>query len=470
MNGFLVCLALAAAALSGRTFHVASDGDDAADGLSPETAWRSLQKVNEADLLPADTVRFRCGDAFRGHLVVKSGEPGRDVVYSSYGTGEKPVLEASYDASSPNGWVRAGRRLWKCAVPAEREIGNVIFNHGKKGCGWKAEGFEDLGRRDLRFFWNAEERALYLVSRRNPGERFGSIELAEKVNVIRISKAHDVVVEGLNVRYGAAHGIAGGGIARIVLRKCDVNWIGGGTLCTNDLGGGVWYGNGIELWSYASDVLVEGCRVWECYDAGLTNQSNRKGTVQENIVWRGNEVSGCEYSYEYWNQGEGAVTRNVVFEGNVCRKAGYGWGHRRRWNPNAAHLMFYDNTAATSGFMLRGNVFSRSKGCGIRLFNVWREFFRMEDNVWSVPGRPFCRFHGRPYSGLDDLYPDHLDRSHCDNAAEIESCATVRPRTFRNYGQFEEFIANMDETGHELGLEGKILPTENPYHRADISR
>ena len=63
----------------------------------------------------------------------------------------------------------------------------------------------------------------------------------------------------------------------------------------------VRFGNGVEFWAGAHDCLVEGCRLWEIYDAALTNQGS--GTnVQENITYRRNVIWNSEYSFEYWNR------------------------------------------------------------------------------------------------------------------------------------------------------------------------
>ena len=49
-----LCAALSAAAA---TWHVDSEGgDDAADGLGPATAWRTLMRVNKAKIAPGDKV------------------------------------------------------------------------------------------------------------------------------------------------------------------------------------------------------------------------------------------------------------------------------------------------------------------------------------------------------------------------------------------------------------------------------
>lgn len=415
----------------GRCFYVSSEGDDNSDGLTPESAWRSLKKVNDATLGFADTVMFRCGDVFRGSLIPQSGRAEQPIVYMSYGEGQKPVLEPSFDASKEEDWVKVGRKLWKCEKPSSNELGNVIFDHGDSGCGYKVDRPDQLGRKDLRFCWVRDEQAVYMVSRRNPARRFSSIELAAKQHIIDETDCHDIVYDGLWLRYGAAHGIGGSGVQNITIVNCDVCWIGGSTLYIDEGGRGVRYGNGIEFWSAAQDILIENCRVWECWDAGITNQSNIDGVLQKNIIMRNNEIWNCEYSYEYWQQGEGARTENIVFENNVCRDAGYGWGHKRRWNPNAGHLMFYDTTAETKDFIIRSNRFERSKNCGIRLFNAWYSSITFEDNYWYIPWHILCRYHGRPTSGLIHKNPDHLDRTHCDSEEIIESQTIETPLKIR---------------------------------------
>ena len=232
---------------------------------------------------------------------------------------------------------------------------------------------------------------------------------------------HDVVYEGLHVRYAGAHGFGGAGAKRVTIRGCDVSWIGGAYHYRDDAGNGVRFGNGIEFWGDAEDVLVESNRVWEVWDAALSNQSSEKGSVQRNIVWRGNDIRRAEYSYEYWQQGEGAQTSGIVFADNVCREAGKGWGHRQRWNPNAAHLMFYDNTADTREFVVSNNVFSGSENVLLRMFNDWRAALVFADNRWEPGPGAYGRWHGRPAKGLRWLYPDRLDRVHADDASEIEA-------------------------------------------------
>ena len=56
-----------AKAAEGRVFYVDSvAGNDANKGDSPALAWASLEQVNDAELQPGDTVRFKRGGVWRG--------------------------------------------------------------------------------------------------------------------------------------------------------------------------------------------------------------------------------------------------------------------------------------------------------------------------------------------------------------------------------------------------------------------
>lgn len=379
-----------------------------------------LDEVNAMDVPPGAKVLFRRGGVWRGQLQPRSGRPGFPVTYGAFGEGAKPVIQPSYDKSRESDWTFAADGIWRTVTGAAADIGNIILDHGAKGACFKRGGKDELAR-DLDFWCDPQTFEVYLRSDANPASRFASIELAERIHCIDEGQMHDVVYDGLALRYTAAHGIGGANVKRITVRDCDISWIGGGYLYFDNAGRGVRYGNGIEFWANCEDVLVVSNRLWECYDAGLTNQSNEDGAVQRNIVWRGNEVWNCEYSYEYWQQGEGAKTARVIIEDNVFRDAGKGWGHRQRWNPNAAHLMFYDTTAATQGFVVRRNKFLRSENVLFRLFNDWRASMDFEDNEWVTGGEPICRYHGRPTRDLVYKYPDRLDCMHDDNLSEIES-------------------------------------------------
>ena len=61
---------------TGEVRYLAANGDDGNDGKSPETAWRSVARLN-AGLPAGGTARLRRGDVFYGTLEVKGGDRPR---------------------------------------------------------------------------------------------------------------------------------------------------------------------------------------------------------------------------------------------------------------------------------------------------------------------------------------------------------------------------------------------------------
>ena len=93
-----------AAQAAGDVYYVdATGGDDVGnDGISTTTAWKTLNKVNSWDFYPGDRILFRKGETWTGNLMINdSGENGNPITFSSYGTGEKPVIR------NPGTWTRS---------------------------------------------------------------------------------------------------------------------------------------------------------------------------------------------------------------------------------------------------------------------------------------------------------------------------------------------------------------------------
>lgn len=77
-----------------------SEGDDTNDGLTPETAWKTLNRVNRLRLKEGVTISLKCGDSWVGETLqpVGDGSKERPVTINSYGEGERPVINAGYGA------------------------------------------------------------------------------------------------------------------------------------------------------------------------------------------------------------------------------------------------------------------------------------------------------------------------------------------------------------------------------------
>jgi len=79
------------------TYYVdATTGDDDDTGLSEALAWQTIAKVNASSFSPDDFILFKCGETWAETLTVpSSGTAGHPITFASYGTGAKPVINAS---------------------------------------------------------------------------------------------------------------------------------------------------------------------------------------------------------------------------------------------------------------------------------------------------------------------------------------------------------------------------------------
>ena len=547
------------------TYYVAAQGSDRSDGRSPRRPWRSVERVNSAELKPGDAVLFRRGDSWRGSLTPRSGKEGAPIRYAAYGSGAKPCLMGSVARSSPADWRSEGDGLWSTGghgpekpVPmppadaAERTIRWVLYTEGgaeasgagrpspeapaafrvdcrkpgtephhlqlyttapavrvgatyaavlrlrsdrplpmqapelmRDGPPWTglSGGFPrprtavgpdavqlvqyyraaatdpkprltfylggllpagaaftverlsfrecdpgdapppspfsvDVGnlilgdevacgvkrwtRADLRaqgdFWYDPERQMLWLKCDVNPVQRYGRIECAMYRHIINQSERSYVTYEELALKYGGAHGIGGAATHHIIVRGCDISYIGG----ADQMGGNkrVRFGNGIEFWAGAHDNLVERCRLWEIYDAALTNQSMGDPVTEADITYRDNVIWNSEYSFEYWNRPETSTTRNIRFINNTCVDAGHGWGHAQRPDPSGCHLRFYESPARAQGIEISGNLYVEATGPAFYA-PAWPtddvRALRMERNVWVQRRGTMISVAGRDY-------------------------------------------------------------------------
>ncbi len=110
------------------TFYVDSEnGNDSAKGIGEATAWQSLARVNQAELIPGDSVLFKRGGLWRGQLIPHSGTNGARIVYGAYGTGEKPILQGSVERNSPEEWTEVKPGVW-ATLPFKPEVLNQIMD------------------------------------------------------------------------------------------------------------------------------------------------------------------------------------------------------------------------------------------------------------------------------------------------------------------------------------------------------
>ena len=141
--------------VEGTMYYVSNQGDDTNDGLTPETAWATLDKVNSAytqgwdnsdsrwnndhfpellwasahrdqiiTLQPGDGVFFERGGEWRGMLRTVAG-----VTYSAYGNGDKPkIIGSPENGSGAEKWslVEGTDNIWVFYKPLQ-DCGGILL-------------------------------------------------------------------------------------------------------------------------------------------------------------------------------------------------------------------------------------------------------------------------------------------------------------------------------------------------------
>jgi hypothetical protein len=80
-----------------KTYYVKNGGNDNASGLSDAEAWATLSKVENSQFNPGDKILLKCGSTWDERLdFPSSGAPDKNILFTSYGTGEQPKIMRLY--------------------------------------------------------------------------------------------------------------------------------------------------------------------------------------------------------------------------------------------------------------------------------------------------------------------------------------------------------------------------------------
>ena len=236
----------------GKVYYVANSGNDNNDGLTPETAWATLEKVSSAfekDNKEQSFVCFKRGDVFRGQLITAS-----NVTYTAFGEGEKPQIWGSLEnGADKDKWIKVenSQNVWRYYTD-KTDVGALFFNncddYAVKLCpniindefDFGYEALEDMqfvclpDAEKAKTLNNATFRDIagplyFRCDKGNPGEVFSSIEFCERPYLVVIPyHSENIVIDNLAIKYGGAHGVGGGYIKGLDVRDCELAYIGGG--------------------------------------------------------------------------------------------------------------------------------------------------------------------------------------------------------------------------------------------------
>ena len=385
-----------------RRYLSAASGDDAADGLTPDTAWKSTERLNREPLEPGTFVLFERGGVYRGGVTAREG-----VTYTAWGVGSKPrILASPEDGADPARWEQTEiEGIWRYRI-GERDVGVIVFDGGKafarKVLPVRGEdgsftqcpggqsfdhGYADLSE-DLQFWhdYSAKTRFqphakgtgyLYLRSHENPGWRFSSIEFCVNRHGFAVGRRNDVTIDNLSIEYSGGHGVGAWTCSNLTVSHCEFAWIGGSIQTEGPPGQRLptRFGNAVEIYGGCDGFTVENCYIHDVYDAGVTPQADRNiaaggpPIVQRRIRFAHNVIERCTYSIEYFLSNLGDASEDpsgiedFAIEGNILRDAAEGFGQHRPVLGRGGHIKAWGGRCSNRarGLVIRGNLFWGSR-------------------------------------------------------------------------------------------------------------
>ena len=252
------------AAATGKTYYVdAQAGDDAKDGLSMATAWKSLAKIKATALSPGDRVLLKKGCTWRETLQVpSSGAEGSPITFGSYGTGDEPRIVG---ADAVTGWKAFQNNVWVASLATEPF---QVFFDGVRGA--RKDARAKLAA-DGDWYW--EPNSLYVYRAAAPDGTL--VEASVRDCVFAWQRSH-IRLEGLCLLKGH-YGLYLGQCSNVACVGTESAWH--------------YYDGLMADGTQTSNVTFTSCKVHDTLRHGIHAHDASNVTVE------GGEFYGCSQKY-----------------------------------------------------------------------------------------------------------------------------------------------------------------------------
>ncbi|HEX6998135.1 MAG TPA: right-handed parallel beta-helix repeat-containing protein [Gammaproteobacteria bacterium] len=401
----VVSLALGSAAQAA-TYYVRNGGNDGADGLSHETAWATVQKVNSFSFAPGDSVLFHEGDVFTG----------RTLVVDWNGTSSQQAIVGAYYVE--NGQAKRGLRPGNPQRPTFD--GQRTFPAGRYDPMIHVTG--DYVRLENVAVVDSQGRGI-VFSECKSSQVVGTVVRSPYDGGIAFTDCDDGLIENNEVtdsdrgwfadrkgNWGAAIGVNRGS-TRITIRGNRIHKV---------------FGEGINVFQGSADAVIENNYVFAARAVGIYADAAPNPIIRRNMVvgtpdskyWRSKTSVGAgivlsNEAYHYEKLDTSVQSKNARIYGNLVAYTHQGiglWGELEATSFD--NTLIYNNTLVDNEvqFNSLGRPMPNSKFVNNILYSasagavdIKGAFPGLEasHNYFSQgdPGEPFSD-SGNRYSGL----------------------------------------------------------------------
>jgi len=273
----LFCLIQSAQAT---TYYIdATNGSDGSNGLSPETAWKIISKVNSMSFNPGDSILFKRGEIWREQLTVpSSGSAGNPITFGAYGSGDLPKITGADLAS---GWTGPdGNGEYYISVSG---VVYVVIRNGtlvQRGSGIGSLNDDEWYYYGLKLYYKPP-------SDHSPTEY--AIEYGVRLTAITVNDRDYITIEDLHTEAANTNWNSGDSPGNIHLLLANNITIRNCLIKNSPL-------NGISI-SGSSNVIVENNTIQYCAEGILGKSKDDTSEISEYLTVRNNNISHIGYNH-----------------------------------------------------------------------------------------------------------------------------------------------------------------------------
>ena len=293
-------------------YHIAADGNDTTGDGSETNPWKTISKVNSMSFKPGDAILFKKGDVWREQLTISSSGNSTDLItFDAYGSGNKPVIDASLTY-----W-------WSVNTNGKNyiEVKNIETKNSISG----GMGIRVMNSHDIWINNNYVHHANHGIRvRATSGNTTYNVYVDNNlvnynqngiyVDTDLASEDYNIYITNNTCEYNGEAGI------RITINVHDsliqrniVKYSG------SNLGTAPVWGTGIEIAGYSSNYYPYNITV-EYNDVSNTIDVDLDGTDGVGIRFDDyTRTSVAQFNYVYDNEGNGMADSNKNGHGNIIR-------------------------------------------------------------------------------------------------------------------------------------------------------
>lgn len=310
-----------------------------------------------------------------------------------------------------------------------------------------------------------KDQFLYIKMSQNPSEKLGKIKISFRNNLVTMTS--NTVFEDIIIEDTGGHGIVGMP-TNTYINNCIIRNIGGSFIGYNNPNR---YGNGIELWNYARNSIIQNCIFQNIYDAGYTLQGDNVTDGFYNNICQNNIFINCTYPIEIFCHNNLDIT-NCKFENNVVKdniiiNQGQGFGYETRPDKfQPANLVAWILPYPEKKFEYINNRIYNSRALYYKGVNAAEDMYLRciysDNNLYYVTDNTNDFLDVNKYLNLDYMYNQGLDLNSTFNYlsdAEIEEISNPDILNSNDYDEIKAYYDKFDVKYRNSHATENIIPT-----------